>query len=131
MLTHNKILQLLDFCQASWLIKAVKLISPLIQIQEPTTLTMLFLFVQLDSSEEFKYQCNHAWLQSKTQERSGRSKQPETCGYCTTQSSELELCESIPSVRWLPLAMPACKKGKGNSGVCLGLSWSHTFLDDK
>lgn len=80
LLTHNKILQHLDFCQASLLIKAAKLISPLTQIQEPTTLAMLFLFVQLGSSEEFQNQCNHAWLMSKTQQGSGRSKPPETCG---------------------------------------------------
>lgn len=80
MLTHNKILQHLDFCQASWLSKAVKLISFQIHIQEPTTPSMLFLFVQLGSTEEFKKQSNYAWLQSKTQQGSGRSKPPETCG---------------------------------------------------
>lgn len=60
MLTLNKVLQRLDFCQASWLIKAVKLISLLIQTQEPTILATLFLFVLLGSSEEFKNQYNHA-----------------------------------------------------------------------
>lgn len=129
MLTCNKIFQHLDFCQAFWLIEAVKLISPLIQIQEPTTLAMLFLFVQLGSSEEFKYQCHHAWLQSKTQEGPGRSKPPETCGYCTTQSSEMELCESIPEMA--PTGHACLQEEQGKQWSLLGLSWSHTFLDDK
>lgn len=129
-LTHNKILQHLDFCQASWLIKAVKLICLQIHIQEPTTLAMLFLFVQLGSSEEFKKQCNYAWLQSKTQQGSGRSKPPEACGWSTTQSSELELCESIPEMA--PIAHACLQECQGKQWSLLGgVLVSHTFPDDK